>query len=129
MRLDFKQESDQLEEHGPPVHSAKAAIPDLKYRNLYLQLCRGLPGDGENTRPSAAVATVLAAHPDLRARVEAVPRYHSDSNMVDTVGKQLETAFSNMFTLPAQESVSLARAKVLVGTHKHQRIMPSCQNG
>ncbi|KAJ9534555.1 hypothetical protein QJQ45_022092, partial [Haematococcus lacustris] len=72
-----------------------------------------------------AVAVVLAAHPDLRARLEAVPRYHSDGNMVDHVGKQLETAFSNMLTLlfagRLKKSVSLAGAKVLVGTHEHQR--------
>ncbi|KAL6752428.1 hypothetical protein V8C86DRAFT_3141159 [Haematococcus lacustris] len=94
-------------------------------QKLYLQLCRGLPGDGANSRPSAAVAAVLAAHPDLRARLEAIPRSHSDSNMVDHVGKQLETAFSNMLTLlfagRLKKSVPLAGAKVLVGTHEHQR--------
>ncbi|KAJ9505829.1 hypothetical protein QJQ45_010011 [Haematococcus lacustris] len=55
--------ADQLDEHGQPMHT----ITDLSCRNLYLHLCRGLPGDGENRRPSAAVAAVLAAHPDLRA--------------------------------------------------------------
>ncbi|KAJ9515853.1 hypothetical protein QJQ45_008736 [Haematococcus lacustris] len=104
----------------PPLHKlllveAKAAIPDLSCRNLFLQLCRGLPGDGANTQPSAAVAAVMAAHPALRARLKAIPRYLSDSNMVDHVGKQLETAFSNMLTLlfagRLEKSVSLAKAK------------------
>ncbi|KAJ9517310.1 hypothetical protein QJQ45_016678, partial [Haematococcus lacustris] len=93
----------------------RAAIPDLSCRDLCLQLCRGLPGAGANTRPSAAVAAVLAAHPDLRARLEAVPRYRSDSNMVDHVGTQLETSFGNMLTLlfdgRLKKSVSPAGAK------------------
>ncbi|KAJ9525634.1 hypothetical protein QJQ45_003344 [Haematococcus lacustris] len=92
-----------LDEHGQPVDTgipvSQAAIPDLSYRNLYLHLCRSLPGDGESTRPSAAVAAVLAAHPDLRARLEAIPRYLSDFNMVDHVGQQLQTAFGNTLTL------------------------------
>ncbi|KAJ9526930.1 hypothetical protein QJQ45_025368, partial [Haematococcus lacustris] len=121
--------ADQLDEHGQPAYTdipvSQAAIPDLSCRNLYLHLCRGLPGDGENTRPSAAVAAVLATHPDLRARLEAIPRYLSDSNMVDHVGQQLQTAFSNMLTLlfagRLKKSVSLAGAKVLLGTHEHQR--------
>ncbi|GFH13316.1 hypothetical protein HaLaN_09174 [Haematococcus lacustris] len=62
-------------------------------------LCRGLPGNGANTRPNAAVAAVLAEHPDLRDRLAAIPRHPSDGNMVDHIGKQLETAFSNMLTL------------------------------
>ncbi|KAJ9510050.1 hypothetical protein QJQ45_011725 [Haematococcus lacustris] len=45
--------------------------------------------------------------------------------MVDHVGKQLETAFSNMLTLlfagRLKKSVSLAGAKVLVVTNEHQR--------
>ncbi|KAJ9511387.1 hypothetical protein QJQ45_029800 [Haematococcus lacustris] len=89
------------------------------------QLVRGLPGNGANTRPNAAVAAVLAAHPDLRARLAAIPRHPSDTNMVDHVGKQLETAFSNMLTLlfagRLKKSVSLAGAKVLVGTEEHRR--------
>ncbi|KAJ9526493.1 hypothetical protein QJQ45_009969 [Haematococcus lacustris] len=121
--------ADQLDEHGQPVYTdipvSQAAIPELACRNLYLHLCRGLPGDGENTRPSAAVAAVLAAHPDLRARLEATPRYLSDSNMEDHVGQQLQTAFSKMLTLVfagrLKKSVSLAGAKVLLGTHEHQR--------
>ncbi|KAJ9511414.1 hypothetical protein QJQ45_029923 [Haematococcus lacustris] len=95
--------ADPLGLHGQPVYTgipvSQAAIPDLSCRNLFLQLCRGLPGNGANTRPSAAVAAVLAAHPDLLARLAAIPRYHSDGNMVDHVGKQLETIFSNMLTL------------------------------
>ncbi|KAJ9531855.1 hypothetical protein QJQ45_022032 [Haematococcus lacustris] len=75
--------------------------------------------------PNAAVAAVLAAHPDLRARLAAIPRHPSDTNMVDHVGKQLETAFSNMLTLlfvgRLKKSVSLAGAKVLVGTEEHRR--------
>ncbi|KAJ9526258.1 hypothetical protein QJQ45_009736 [Haematococcus lacustris] len=121
--------ADPLGLHGQPVYTdipvSQAAIPDLSCRNLCLQLCRGLPGDRANTRPNAAVAAVLTAHPDLRARLEAIPRYRSDSNMVDHVGKQLKTAFSNMLTLlfagRLKKSVSLAGAKVLVGINEHQR--------
>ncbi|KAJ9510249.1 hypothetical protein QJQ45_015732 [Haematococcus lacustris] len=104
---------------------SQAAIPDLSCRNLFLQLVRGLPGNGANTRPSAAVAAVLGAHPDLRDRLAAIPRHPSDGNMVDHVGKHLETAFSNMLTLlfagRLKKSVSLAGAKVLLGTVEHQR--------
>ncbi|KAJ9519288.1 hypothetical protein QJQ45_023087 [Haematococcus lacustris] len=105
----------QLDEHGQlGLHRhPKASLLDLSCRNLYLQLCRGLPGDGENTRPSAAVAVVLAAHPYLRARLKAVPRY--GSNMVDTVGKQLEKVFTDMLTLlfagRLKKSVSVAVTK------------------
>ncbi|KAJ9515362.1 hypothetical protein QJQ45_016361 [Haematococcus lacustris] len=114
--------ADPLGLHGQPVYTkipvTQAAIPDLSCRNLFLQLCRGLPGNGANTLPSAAVAAVLTAHPHLRARLATIPRYHSDTNMVDHVGKQLETAFSNMLTLlfagRLKKSVSLAGAKVLV---------------
>ncbi|KAJ9518548.1 hypothetical protein QJQ45_018532 [Haematococcus lacustris] len=121
--------ADPVGLHGQPVYTdipvSQAAIPGLSCRNLFLQLCRGMPGDGANTRPSAAVAAVLAAHPDLRARLEAIPRYHSDTNMVDHVGKQLEAAFRNMLTLlfagRLKKSVSLAGAKVLLGTNVHQR--------
>ncbi|KAJ9527368.1 hypothetical protein QJQ45_025632, partial [Haematococcus lacustris] len=122
---------DQLHAQGQPlsytdtdIPVSAADIPDLSCRNLYLQLCRGLPGEGEDTQPSAAVAAVLAAHPDLCARLEAIPRNLSDSNMVDHVGKQLQTAFSNMLTLlfagRLKKSVSLAGAKVLLGTNEHR---------
>ncbi|KAJ9526397.1 hypothetical protein QJQ45_009872 [Haematococcus lacustris] len=121
--------ADPLGLHDQPVYTdipvSQAAIPDLSCRNLFLQLVRGLPGNGANTQPNAAVAAVLAAHPDLRARLAAIPRHPSDSNMVDHVGKQLETAFSNMLTLlfagRLKKSVSLAGAKVLVGTEEHRR--------
>ncbi|KAJ9521547.1 hypothetical protein QJQ45_008844 [Haematococcus lacustris] len=121
--------ADPLGLHDQPVYTdipvSQAAIPDLSCRNLYLQLCRGLPGNGANTQPNAAVAAVLAEHPDLRARLAAIPRHLSDSNMVDHVGKQLETAFSNMLTLlfagRLKKSVSLAGAKVLLGTEEHRR--------
>ncbi|KAJ9508810.1 hypothetical protein QJQ45_028131 [Haematococcus lacustris] len=121
--------ADPLGLHDQPVYTdipvSQAAIPDLSCRNLYLQLCRGPPGIGANTQPNAAVAAVLAAHPDLRARLAASPRHPSDTNMVDHVGKQLETAFSNMLTLlfagRLKKSVSLAGAKVLVGTEEHRR--------
>ncbi|KAJ9522569.1 hypothetical protein QJQ45_019637 [Haematococcus lacustris] len=111
--------ADPLGLHDQPVYTdipvSQAAIPDLSCRNLFLQLVRGLPGNGANTRPNAAVAAVLAAHPDLRARLAAIPRHPSDTNMVDHVGKQLETAFSNMLTLlfagRLKKSVSLAGAK------------------
>ncbi|KAL6764599.1 hypothetical protein V8C86DRAFT_2473140, partial [Haematococcus lacustris] len=121
--------ADPLGLHDQPVYTdipvSQAAIPDLSCRNLFLQLVRGLPGNGAHTRPNAAVAAVLAAHPDLRDRLAAIPRHPSDSNMVDHVGKQLETAFSNMLTLlfagRLKKSVSLAGAKVLLGTEEHQR--------
>ncbi|KAJ9522808.1 hypothetical protein QJQ45_019796, partial [Haematococcus lacustris] len=78
--------ADPLGLHDQPVYTdipvSQAAIPDLSCRNLYLQLCRGPPGNGANTQPSAAVAAVLAAHPDLRARLAAIPRHLSDTNMV-----------------------------------------------
>ncbi|KAJ9516329.1 hypothetical protein QJQ45_001068 [Haematococcus lacustris] len=76
--------ADPLGLHDQPVYTdipvSQAAIPDLSCRNLFLQLCRGPPGNGANTRPNAAVAAVLAAHPDLRARLAAIPRHTSDSN-------------------------------------------------
>ncbi|KAJ9534867.1 hypothetical protein QJQ45_017244, partial [Haematococcus lacustris] len=121
--------ADPLGLHDQPVYTdipvSQAAIPDLSCRNLYLQLCRGPPGNGANTQPNAAVAAVLAEHPDLRARLAAIPRHLSDSNMVDHVGTQLETAFNNMLTLlfagRLKKSVPLAGAKVLVGTEEHRR--------
>ncbi|KAJ9529576.1 hypothetical protein QJQ45_013918 [Haematococcus lacustris] len=69
--------ADPLGLHDQPMYTdipvSQAAIPDLSCRNLYLQLVRGPPGNGANTRPNAAVAAVLAAHPDLRARLAAIP--------------------------------------------------------
>ncbi|KAJ9509042.1 hypothetical protein QJQ45_001531 [Haematococcus lacustris] len=121
--------ADPLGLHDQPVYTdipvSQAAIPDLSCRNLFLQLVRGPPGNGANTQPNAAVAAVLAEHPDLRDRLAAIPRHLSDTNMVDHVGKQLETAFSNMLTLlfagRLKKSVSLAGAKVLLGTEEHRR--------
>ncbi|KAJ9519169.1 hypothetical protein QJQ45_007729 [Haematococcus lacustris] len=99
--------ADQLDAQGQPlsytdtdIPVSAADIPNLNCRNLFLQLCRGLPGGGENTQPSAAVAAVLAAHPDLSARLEAIPRNLSDSNMVDHVGKQLDTTFGDLVHSP-----------------------------
>ncbi|KAJ9514698.1 hypothetical protein QJQ45_028424 [Haematococcus lacustris] len=99
--------ADQLDAQGQPlsytdtdIPVSAGDIPHLNCDNLFRQLCRGLPGDGENTRPSAAVAAVLAAHPDLRARLEAIPQYLSDSNMVDHVGQQLQIAFGNITAPP-----------------------------
>ncbi|KAJ9513662.1 hypothetical protein QJQ45_015419 [Haematococcus lacustris] len=121
---------DQLDAQGQPlsytdtnIPVSAADIPNLSCRNLYLQLCRGLPGEGENTQPNAAVAAVLAAHPDLCARLEAIPRHLSDTNMVDQVGKQLETAFSNILILlfAGRLKKSVSGAKVLLGTNEHQR--------
>ncbi|KAJ9522310.1 hypothetical protein QJQ45_008109, partial [Haematococcus lacustris] len=114
--------ADPLGLHGQPVYTdipvSQAAIPDLSCRNL----CRGLPGDGANIRPNAAVAAVLAAHPDLRTRLAAIPRYHPDTNMVDHVGQQLQTAFGNIPTLPfagrLKKSVSLAGAKAEVALQR-----------
>ncbi|KAJ9509388.1 hypothetical protein QJQ45_001820 [Haematococcus lacustris] len=83
--------ADPLGLHDQPVYTdipvSQAAIPDFSCRNLFLQLCRGPPGNGANTRPSAAVAAVLAAHPDLRDRLATIPRPPSDGNIVDHVGK------------------------------------------
>ncbi|KAJ9522840.1 hypothetical protein QJQ45_023626 [Haematococcus lacustris] len=137
--------ADPLDLHGQPVYTdipvSQAAIPDLGCRNLYLRLCRGLPGDGDNTRPSAAVAAVLAAYPDLRARLVAIPRYHFDTNMVDTSDlfcvirndRNQKLIFQAWLSLPnvplrwlasaasLKKSVSLAGAKALVGTQEPQR--------
>ncbi|KAJ9528824.1 hypothetical protein QJQ45_000064 [Haematococcus lacustris] len=53
--------ADPLGLHDQPVYTdipvSQAAIPDLSCRNLYLQLCRGPPGNGANTQPNAAVAS------------------------------------------------------------------------
>ncbi|KAJ9526015.1 hypothetical protein QJQ45_009442 [Haematococcus lacustris] len=124
--------ADQLDAQGQPlsytdtdIPVSAADIPDLDCDNLFRQLCRGLPGEGEDTRRSAAVAAVLAAHPDLSARLDTIPRHLSDTNMVDHVGQQLQTAFGNIFTLlfagRLKKSVSLTGAKVLLGTNEHQR--------
>ncbi|KAJ9510691.1 hypothetical protein QJQ45_027679 [Haematococcus lacustris] len=75
-----------------------AVIPNLAERNMYLQLIRGLPPPGLQSRPSAAVVAVLAFYPGLHARLNAVPRYEHDSNTVNDVGTKLETNFANSLT-------------------------------
>ncbi|KAJ9515242.1 hypothetical protein QJQ45_002373 [Haematococcus lacustris] len=48
--------ADPLGLHDQSVYTnipvSQAAIPDLSRRNLFLQLCRGLPGNGSNTQPT-----------------------------------------------------------------------------
>ncbi|MGQ3286106.1 hypothetical protein, partial [Bosea sp. (in: a-proteobacteria)] len=90
--------ADQLDAQGQPlsytdtdIPVSAADIPNLSCRNLFLQLCRGLPGDGEGTQPSAAVAAVLAAHPDLSARLDAIPR-----NLAPRCTVVGEVAFNNI---------------------------------
>ncbi|KAJ9511867.1 hypothetical protein QJQ45_004548 [Haematococcus lacustris] len=56
--------ADPLGLHDQPVYTdipvSQAAIPDLSCRNLFLQLCRGPPGNGANTRPNAQVAAIAS---------------------------------------------------------------------
>ncbi|GFH13921.1 hypothetical protein HaLaN_09888, partial [Haematococcus lacustris] len=75
-----------------------AVIPNVADRNMFLQLCRGLPPPGRQSRPSEAVEDVLAFHPGLHARLNAAPRYEHDHNTVDDVGTKLETNFANSLT-------------------------------
>ncbi|KAJ9514015.1 hypothetical protein QJQ45_021098, partial [Haematococcus lacustris] len=102
-----------------------ADIPDFKERNLYLQLGRGVPPPGENSQPSAAVEAVLAAYPDLHAELDAIPRYPQDFNTVDDVGQKLEISFANslteLFKRRVGQAVALAGARVIAGSHEHQR--------
>ncbi|KAJ9504927.1 hypothetical protein QJQ45_020196, partial [Haematococcus lacustris] len=58
VQLDAQSQPQTYTDTDIPV--SEADIPDLSCDNLFRQLCRGLPGDGENTRPSAAVAAVLS---------------------------------------------------------------------
>ncbi|KAL6751725.1 hypothetical protein V8C86DRAFT_2773014, partial [Haematococcus lacustris] len=106
------------------IPAEDAFIPDLAERNMYLQLCRGLPPPGPRSRPSAAVEDVLAFYPGLHARLNAVPRYPHDSNTVDDVGTKLETNFANslteLFLRRLEQAVALAGAKVIAGSHEHQ---------
>ncbi|KAJ9518509.1 hypothetical protein QJQ45_018570 [Haematococcus lacustris] len=95
-----------------------AVIPNLADRNMYLQLCRGLPPPGRrSSRPSAAVEDV--------GRLKAVPRYEYDINTVDDVGIKLETNFANslteLFLRRVEQGVALAGARVIAGSHEHQR--------
>ncbi|KAJ9533757.1 hypothetical protein QJQ45_026785 [Haematococcus lacustris] len=96
-----------------------ADIPDFAERNLFLQLGRGVPPPGENSRPSAAVEAVLAAYPDLHAELDAIPRYPQDINTVDDVGQKLETSFVNnlieLFKRRVGQAVALAGARTVRG--------------
>ncbi|KAJ9509588.1 hypothetical protein QJQ45_011199 [Haematococcus lacustris] len=107
------------------IPAEDAVIPNLAERNLYLQLGRGTPPPGENSRPSLAVVAVLAAYPVLRAELNAVPRYPHDCNTVDEVGQKLETSFANslteLFIRRVEQAVALAGARVIAGSHEHQR--------
>ncbi|GFH23808.1 uncharacterized protein HaLaN_21489 [Haematococcus lacustris] len=90
--------ADGLHELLEEIPAEDAVIPNLAERNLYLQLGRGAPPPGVQSRPSLAVVAVLAAHPGLRDELNAVPRYPHDSNTVDDVGQKLETSFANSLT-------------------------------
>ncbi|KAJ9506533.1 hypothetical protein QJQ45_019591 [Haematococcus lacustris] len=102
-----------------------AVIPNLADRNMYLQLIRGLPRRSRSSQPSAAVEDVLAFYPRLHDRLKAVPRYLYDSNTVDDVGTKLETNFANslteLFLRRVEQAVALAGARVIAGSHEHQR--------
>ncbi|KAL6756824.1 hypothetical protein V8C86DRAFT_2641742, partial [Haematococcus lacustris] len=92
---------------------------------MCLQLCRGLPPPGRQSRPNAAVEDVLAFYPDLHDLLKAVPRCEHDTNTVDDVGKKLETNFANSLTVlflrRVEQGVDLAGAMVIAGSHEHQR--------
>ncbi|KAJ9523814.1 hypothetical protein QJQ45_020000 [Haematococcus lacustris] len=57
------------------IPAEDANIPNLAERNLFLQLGRGLPPPCRQSRPSAAVGTMLATYPDLHRRLNEVPRW------------------------------------------------------
>ncbi|KAJ9532730.1 hypothetical protein QJQ45_010804 [Haematococcus lacustris] len=107
------------------IPAADADIPDFAERNLFLQLGRGLPPPGIHSQPSAAVEDVLIAYPDLHAELDAIPRYPHDCNTVDDVGQKLETSFANslteLFKRRVGQAVALAGARVIAGSHEHQR--------
>ncbi|KAJ9520952.1 hypothetical protein QJQ45_014135 [Haematococcus lacustris] len=107
------------------IPTVLAVIPNLADRNMYLQLIRGLPPPGRRSQPSEAVEDVLAFYPGLHDRLKAVPRYEHDSNTVDDVGKKLETSFANSLTVlflrRVEQGVALAGARVIAGSHEHQR--------
>ncbi|KAL6763765.1 hypothetical protein V8C86DRAFT_2490104, partial [Haematococcus lacustris] len=107
------------------IPAEDAVIPNVADRNMNLQLVRGLPPPGRRSRPSAAVEDVLAFYPGLHARLIAVPRYEHDSNTVDDVGTKLEIDFANsltvLFLCRVEQGVSLAGARVIAGSHEHQR--------
>ncbi|KAL6761284.1 hypothetical protein V8C86DRAFT_3183911 [Haematococcus lacustris] len=107
------------------ITAEDADIPDFAERNLFLQLGRGLPPPGIHSQPSAAVEDVLIAYPDLHAELDEIPRYPQDSNTVDDVGQKLETSFANslteLFKRRVGQAVALAGARVIAGSHEHQR--------
>ncbi|KAL6746623.1 hypothetical protein V8C86DRAFT_3034515 [Haematococcus lacustris] len=117
--------ADGLYELLEEIPAEDADIPDFAERNLYLQLGRGTPPPGLHSRPSAAVVAVLAAYPTLSDELDAVPRYPHDSNTVDDVGQKLETSFANslneLFKRRVGQAVALAGARVIAGSHEHQR--------
>ncbi|KAJ9523048.1 hypothetical protein QJQ45_023856 [Haematococcus lacustris] len=107
------------------IPAEDADIPDFAERNLYLQLGRGLPPPGIHSQPSAAVEDVLTAYPDLHAELDEIPRYPHDCNTVDDMGQKLETSFANslteLFKRRVGRAVALAGARVIAGSHEHQR--------
>ncbi|KAJ9517233.1 hypothetical protein QJQ45_009151 [Haematococcus lacustris] len=107
------------------IPAEDADIPDFAERNLYLQLGRGVPPPSENSMPSAAVEAVLAAYPTISDELDAVPRYPQDGNTVDDVGQRLETSFATslteLFKRRVGQAVALAGARVIAGSHEHQR--------
>ncbi|KAJ9520833.1 hypothetical protein QJQ45_014024 [Haematococcus lacustris] len=117
--------ADGLYELLEEIPAEDADIPDFAERNLYLQLGRGVPPPGLNSRPSAAVVAVLAAYPTIGDELDAIPRYPHDSNTVDDVGQKLETSFATslteLFKRRVGQAVALAGARVIAGSHEHQR--------
>ncbi|KAL6747298.1 hypothetical protein V8C86DRAFT_3148407 [Haematococcus lacustris] len=107
------------------IPAEDADIPDFAQRNLFLQLGRGLPPPGLHSQPSAAVEDVLTAYPDLHAELDEIPRYPHDCNTVDDVGQKLETSFATslneLFKRRVGQAVALAGARVIAGSHEHQR--------
>ncbi|KAJ9528024.1 hypothetical protein QJQ45_005708 [Haematococcus lacustris] len=117
--------ADGLYELLEEIPAEDADIPDFAERNLYLQLGRGVPSPGLHSQPSAAVVAVLAAYPTLGDELDAIPRYPHDSNTVDDVGQKLETSLANslteLFKRRVGQAVALAGARVIAGSHEHQR--------
>ncbi|KAJ9526117.1 hypothetical protein QJQ45_009611 [Haematococcus lacustris] len=107
------------------IPAEDADIPNFAERNLFLQLGRGVPPPGLHSQPSAAVVAVLAAYPTLGDELDAIPRYPQDCNTVDDVGQKLETSFANslteLFKRRVGQAVALAGARVIAGSHEHQR--------
>ncbi|MGQ3249798.1 MAG: hypothetical protein ACT6SB_16860, partial [Aeromicrobium sp.] len=67
----------------------------------------------------------MTAYPDLHAELDAIPRYPHDCNTVDDVGQKLETSFATslmeLFKRRVGQAVALAGARVIAGSHEHQR--------